>query len=112
MSIDRYRLRAQLGAGPDGVAYRAITLDGETEVEVRDLSAARRVPGRWERLVPRLRMAAQLDHPSAIGVLELSLQHDPPYMVMEWVGVRPDPDPEQPASPGAGDPCRAYRDTW
>ena len=87
MSLNRYRLRAQLGAGPDGVAYRAITLDGETEVEVRDLSAARRVPGRWERLVPRLRMAAQLDHPSAIRVLELGLEDDPPYVVMEWVGV-------------------------
>ena len=38
MSLDRYRLRAQLGAGPDGVAYLALAEDGETEVEVRDLS--------------------------------------------------------------------------
>jgi eukaryotic-like serine/threonine-protein kinase len=87
MSLDRYRLRAQLGAGPDGVAYRALAEDGVTEVEVRDLSAARRAAGRWERLVPRLRMASQLVHTSAIRVLELGLQHDPPYMVMEWVGV-------------------------
>ena len=32
-------------------------------------------------------MAAQLVHPSAIRVLELGLEDDPPYMVMEWVGV-------------------------
>lgn len=38
MSLDRYRLRAQLGAGLDGVAYRAVPEDGETEVEVWDLS--------------------------------------------------------------------------
>jgi hypothetical protein len=41
MSLDRFRLRAQLGAGPDGVAYRAVALDGATEVEVVDLIAAR-----------------------------------------------------------------------
>ena len=29
MSLDRYRLRAQLGAGPDGVAYRAVAEDGD-----------------------------------------------------------------------------------
>ena len=87
MSLDRYRLRAQLGAGPDGVAYRALAEDGVTEVEVRDLSAARRAAGRWGRLVPRLRMAAELVHPSAIRVLELGLEDDPPYVVMEWVGV-------------------------
>ena len=87
MSLDRYRLCAQLGAGPDGVAYRAQAVDGATEVEVRDLSAARRSAGRWERLGPRLRMSAQLAHSAAIRVLELGLEHDPPYIVMEWVGV-------------------------
>ena len=28
MSLDRYRLLAQLGAGPDGIAYRAVAEDG------------------------------------------------------------------------------------
>lgn len=87
MSLDRYRLRAQLGAGPDGVAYLALAEDGETEVEVRDLSAARRDASRWERLVPRLRMAARLDHPVAIRVLKLGLDHERPYAIMEWAGV-------------------------
>ena len=32
-------------------------------------------------------MAAQLVHPSAIRVLELELEHERPYAVMEWVGV-------------------------
>ena len=32
-------------------------------------------------------MAAQLVHPAAIRVLELGLEHDRPYAVMEWVGV-------------------------
>ena len=87
MGLDRYRLLAQLGAGPDGVSYRALAEDGETEVEVRDLSAARRNAGRWGKLVPRLRMAAELVHPSSIRVLELGLELDQPYAVMEWVGL-------------------------
>ena len=28
MGLDRYRLRAQLGAGPDGVSYRALAEQG------------------------------------------------------------------------------------
>ena len=57
MSLDRYRLRAQLGAGPDGVGYRALAEDGETEVGgVLDLfarAARRNLVSRWERLVFR-----------------------------------------------------------
>jgi serine/threonine protein kinase len=87
MSLDRYRLLAQLGAGRDGVAYRALADDGETEVEVRDLAPARSDAGRWERLVPRLRTAAQLVHPAAIRVLDLGLEHERPYAVTEWVGA-------------------------
>ena len=41
MSLDRYRLLAQLGAGPDGISYRAVAEDGQTTVEVRDVSRAR-----------------------------------------------------------------------
>jgi len=87
MSLDRYRLHVQLGAGPDGVAYRAVAEDGVTEVVVSDLSPARRSADRWGRLVPRLRLAAQLEHPAAIHVLELGLEHDPPFVVLEWVGA-------------------------
>src|SRR5271155_947939 len=87
MSLDRYQLRAQLGAGPDGISYRAVADDGETSVEVRDLSRAREVAGRWEWLAPRLRLAAQLEHPSAIRVRELGLVDDAPYAVLEWVGA-------------------------
>jgi serine/threonine protein kinase/class 3 adenylate cyclase len=87
MSLDRYRLCAQLGAGPDGVAYRATADDGVTVVEVRVLGAARQDPARWQALVPRLRMAEKLVHPAAIAVLELGLDHELPYVVLEWSGM-------------------------
>src|SRR5262249_20777850 len=88
IGLDRYRLLAQLGAGPDGVSYRAVAEDDTTVVEVRDLSRAREDAGRWERLAPRLRLAAELEHPAAIGVLELGAAHEPPYVALEWVGDR------------------------
>ncbi len=87
MSLDRYRLRSQLGAGPDGVAYRAVGEDGDTEVEVVDLEPARQDPRRWKVLAHRLRVAAQLEHPSVIRILELDLEHNRPYAVLEWVGA-------------------------
>jgi serine/threonine protein kinase/class 3 adenylate cyclase len=86
MSLDRYRLVAQVGAGPDGVSYRALAEDGATEVRILDLSAARCSAERWRWMVPRLRIAAQLDHPAAIRVLELAIEHDQPRTVLEWVG--------------------------
>ena len=87
MSLDRYRLLAQLGAGPDGIAYRAVAEDGSTVVEVLDLSRARDDAGRWERLARQLRLAGELEHPSVIQVIELGLADDPPYAVLEWVGT-------------------------
>ncbi len=52
MALDRYRLLAQLGAGADGISYRAAVADegegrslDETVVELRDLGRAGRTPG-------------------------------------------------------------------
>ena len=41
MNLDRYQLLAQLGAGTDGVAYRARDRNGDRLVEVRLLGRAR-----------------------------------------------------------------------
>ncbi len=87
MSFGGYRLVTQLGAGADGISYQAVAADGVTTVELRDLSPARREPSRWARVAPRVRLAAQLDHDSAIRVVEIGLEHDPPYAVMEWAGT-------------------------
>jgi serine/threonine protein kinase/class 3 adenylate cyclase len=37
-------------------------------------------------LVPRLRIAASYTHPAVIRVLELALEHDPPFVVTQWAG--------------------------
>ncbi len=86
MPLDEYQLRSQLGAGHDGIAFRAIAPDGATTVLVFDLARAQTDSARWARLVPRLRLAAQLAHRSALPVLELSLDEETPRAVLEWPG--------------------------
>src|ERR1700684_1749316 len=93
MTMARYRLMAQLGAGADGISYRAAVADegagrslDETVVELRDLSRARADAGRWGQRVRRLRLAARLEHPAAVRVLDPGLDRDPPHVGLEWVG--------------------------
>ena len=77
-----YRPLAQLGAGTDGVSYRAVGAEGI--VELRVLSAARGHTARWPSLAKRLQLASLLDHPAALRIHRLSLESDPPYLALEW----------------------------
>jgi eukaryotic-like serine/threonine-protein kinase len=86
MRLGRYRLLTQIGAGSDGVSYRSQSEDGETLFELYQLGLARENAERWSRLVNRLRLAARLEHPAVTRVVELALEHDPPYVVLEWAG--------------------------
>ncbi|HZY88438.1 MAG TPA: serine/threonine-protein kinase, partial [Gemmataceae bacterium] len=81
----QHRLLAQVGAGPDGVAYRGLAPDGATAVEVRVLGRAWEDAGRREALTRRLRRALLLRHPAAAEVRELGLEEAPPYLALEWV---------------------------
>ena len=87
MALEGYQLRTQLGAGPDGIAYQATANDGVMTALVLDLSRARSDTVRWSSLVPRLRLASHLTHPSAKSVLELGLEEERPYAVLEWTGA-------------------------
>ena len=82
MNSSGYRRLIPLGAGRDGVSYRALTPDGETRVEVRDLAAAQADPARWPALARRIKLASQLDHPGAVRVIEPG----PPFLVLECAG--------------------------
>src|SRR5260370_549934 len=63
MNIDSVQLIAQIGAGADGVVFRARC--GNDVVEVRTLSAAWSDPMRRQALVKRLRQARLLEPPGA-----------------------------------------------
>ncbi len=87
MNVGHYRLLAQLEAARDGVSYRAQANDGGI-VEVRVLNGARADAGRWAPLARRLHLAVLLQHPGALEVRELALEHDPPFVALEWVGEK------------------------
>src|SRR5437868_3012052 len=83
MKLGPYRLKAQLGAGRDGVAYLA-EHDGEAApAEVRVLAAARADADRWARVSRRLALLALLDHDGALRLLHRDLEHDPPFVALE-----------------------------
>jgi eukaryotic-like serine/threonine-protein kinase len=86
MRLGHYRLLTQTGAGSDGVSYRAQSEDEPGFLEVHDLALARKNPERWAWLVTRLRIAATYTHPAAIRILELGLEHDPPYAARQPAG--------------------------
>ena len=83
MIADRYQLLAQLGAGPDGVAYRANDLTTGDVVEVLVLAAARADAERWPAVLKRLRLVRLLAHPAALAVRDLQLDDPEPYAVLE-----------------------------
>ncbi len=83
MIADRYQLLAQLGAGPDGVAYRAEDRSTGASVEIRVLAAARADAERWPVCAKRLRLAALLQHPTALRVHKLCFDEEPPWAVLE-----------------------------
>jgi serine/threonine protein kinase/class 3 adenylate cyclase len=82
MALADYRLLAPLGAGKDGIAYRAEGAN-ERAVEVHVLGAARADGDRWPGLARRLRQATLVTHPAALKVIALALEEDPPGIVLE-----------------------------
>lgn len=88
MKLSRYRLAAQLGSGCDGVRYRAVDAADGVAVEVVMLNPHPEDRDRREALERRLRTAALLRHPTARPILELGLDHDPPFLVHGAAGER------------------------
>jgi serine/threonine protein kinase/class 3 adenylate cyclase len=84
MQFGPYRLLAQLDAGRDGASYRAADAAGNP-AEVRVLSGAVADADRWKALSKRLRLAATFDHPATVRIQALELDHDPPFVALDWV---------------------------
>src|SRR5436190_15967409 len=80
MKLGSYQLDTLLLAEPTVVTYRARG-DGGQAVNVRILRNAD--AERRQALARRLRLAERVEHPSTRRVLELQLEHDPPFVVLE-----------------------------
>ena len=86
MVLDGYQLRSQLGAGRDGIAFRAIAADGATTALVVDLARARADSASLGRVSSAAQACRAARSPSALSVVELDLDQKAPCAVLEWPG--------------------------
>jgi serine/threonine protein kinase/class 3 adenylate cyclase len=89
MSLAEYRLRVQLGATAEAVSYRGEVVGDGTPVLIHVFTPGAVEAGHWQALGRRLRLAALLNHPAAVAIHDLALEHDPPYVALEWVEDTP-----------------------
>jgi serine/threonine protein kinase/class 3 adenylate cyclase len=82
MSFEDYRPFEQMSAGRDGVAYRAKSTTSGDLVALWRLDRAGEDPTRWAAIRKRLAIAARFRHPSALAVLEVATDQDPPFVVV------------------------------
>ncbi|MCA9923768.1 MAG: protein kinase [Anaerolineales bacterium] len=82
----RYRLESLLGDGGMGTVYRAYDLNLDRQVAIKLMHAhfARREEFR-ARLNQEAKTAAQLDHPSVVGIYDFGDSDDGLFIAMEYV---------------------------
>ncbi|HEX6345736.1 MAG TPA: serine/threonine-protein kinase [Umezawaea sp.] len=89
---ERYLLLGQIGAGAMGVVWRARDELLHREVAVKQLKLPDLDPAATDlartRAMREARIAARLQHPNAIGVYDVVVQDDLPWIVMEYLPSR------------------------
>ena len=81
-----YKILDRLGKGGMGQVYLAEHTVLMKRVAVKVLSAALRAdPQARRRFVREARAASVIDHPNVVHVHDVDVDHDPPYLVMEYI---------------------------
>ncbi|WP_410664137.1 serine/threonine-protein kinase [Amycolatopsis sp. lyj-84] len=83
---DRYRLIERVGAGGEGVVWRA--LDERTGRTVAVKQAKVSVTGAGRKLRREARLAASVDHPHVVACHEVASDHDELWLIQEYVPSR------------------------
>ena len=81
-AIGRYRIAARLGAGSQGVVYRAVDPDIDREVAIKTLTG---VAAGNTALQSEARKVGRLKHPHIAAVYDTGVCGDTPYVVYELV---------------------------
>ena len=84
--LGSYRILDRLGKGGMSQVYLAEHSVLRKRVAVKVLSACLRADQvARRRFVRETRAAAAIDHPNIVHVFDVDINHDPPYLVMEFV---------------------------
>ncbi len=85
-TLGGYRIISELGRGGMGVVYRAHEAALDRTVAVKILSASMATDGEIREQFQREALAAaRLNHPNLVTIHSISLEHDPPFIAMEYV---------------------------
>ena len=84
--VEDYALSECIGTGGMGRVYLGRHRHRDQRVAIKVLSLAlANDPTARARLAREARAAASLDHPNIVRVTDIDIEHDPPYLVMEYV---------------------------
>ena len=86
LAIGRFQPARVLGHGGQGVVYLAFDPKLDREVALKVLNHRARDP---DRLLNEARNVAKLDHPNIVGMFEIELDSQPPYLVYQFAPGRP-----------------------
>ena len=85
LAIGRFQPARVLGHGGQGVVYLAFDPKLDREVALKVLNHRAREPG---KLLNEARNVAKLDHPNIVGMFEIELDNQPPYLVYQFAPGR------------------------
>ncbi len=85
-AIGRFVPTRVLGRGGQGIVYLAFDPRLDREVALKTLTHRTRDPA---KLLNEARNVARLDHPNIVGLFEIELEHEPPYLVYQFAPGRP-----------------------
>ena len=87
--LGNYQIDEKLGAGGMGVVYRATDKQLGRRVAIKTLTLGSTMQREFmARFLREARAESQLQHPCVVVIHQLSLENDPPYIVMEYVEGR------------------------
>lgn len=85
-AIGRFKPTRVLGHGGQGVVYLAFDPKLDRDVALKVLNHRAREPA---KLLNEARNVAKLDHPNIVGMFEIELDSQPPYLVYQFAPGRP-----------------------
>ena len=81
----RYRSLGVVGEGTSGQVHLAFDQQLERQVALKVLHVAEAEASALERFASEAQILARYPHPGIVVILDVNLEHQPPFVVLEWM---------------------------